>query len=365
MLLLLSVLSASAQSSAAREAEHVRLSESMRRLAGRNAWDGVDRGYRDLQALNIPLTYDDHYLGAQAAWALGDAEGTRARLERAMALRDDAEVRRWLAEIHSSYSSVQLTGAGPLQIAEAPFAADQRAALGYASARLAADGAFTGMLPNGQYTFGEHAFELFPGCPAVVVGQKAREVRAVPLRAAASLGIAITRAGTPGSRDLQPGGFGGPGPRLGIGPEVSLGDALGLKAEVGYQGLLSGDSRLHLGYVWLAGSWTLSDGDGLTLAAGPGAGLGVGRTVGLDRPSYEAFCADHPDDLRCGWVDLSALDEVVFTGAVRTAGLTGSAAIPGRALGRFHSGLALLGGVQTDTHRLYPWAQLALTLEGD
>ncbi|MFT5686061.1 MAG: hypothetical protein ACI8RZ_007016 [Myxococcota bacterium] len=379
MLLLLTILTAVAQSDEAREAEHVRLSDTMRRLAGRNAWDGVDRSYRELEELDLPLTYDDHYHGAQAAWAQGDIGSTRVRLERALTIESDEEVKRWLAEIHNSYTTVQIAGSGALQIAEAPFAADQRAALIFAEAELTESGGFSGMLPNGSYTFGEHTFELFPGCPAVVIGRSKKPkkpkqpkqpresgggVSVGPLQPAASLGIALTRAGEPGGSDLQPAGFGGPGLRLGLGPEMSLGDALGVKAEVGYHSLFASGSQLHLGYAWLAATWALSDGDGLRFSAGPGMGLGRAKTTGLDRTMYEAYCADNPGDIRCGWVDLAALDTVPLAGWVRTAGVTAGIMRPGRTMGNMRSGIALLGGVQTDTHRWYPWAELAITFHG-
>lgn len=373
MLLFLTILTAAAQSDEALEAEHVRLSETMRRLAGRNAWEGVDRSYRELDALDLALTYDDHYVGAQAAWALGDAGSTRVRLERALTVEADAEVKRWLAEIHNNYTTVQIEGPGPLVIAEAPFAADQRAALIYAEDRLAEEGAFAGMLPNGSYTFGERTFELFPGCPAVVIGKSRKRpsrtrssgggLSVGPLRPAASLGLALTRAGEPGGTDLQPAGFSGPGLRLGIGPEVSLGSALGVKAEVGYHSLFASGSRLHLGYAWLAGTWSLFD-DGLSLSAGPEIGAGRAKTTGLDRATYEAYCAANPGDVRCGWVDLAALDDVALAGWVRSAGLTAGLSRPGRTMGSVRSGVSLLGGLQTDTHRWYPWAEIAVTFRG-
>ncbi|MDG1481070.1 MAG: hypothetical protein P8R54_15875 [Myxococcota bacterium] len=368
MLLFLTTLIAAAQGDEVREAEHVRLSETMRRLASRNAWEGVDRSYRQLDGLALVLTYDDHYIGAQAAWALGDAGSTRTRLERALTVEADEGVKQWLAEIHHNYTIVQLSGPGALTSAEVPFAADQRAALAYAEVQLAEESRFNGMLPNGRYTFGEHAFELFPGSPSVIIGKGPGRSRGGglsvgPLLPAASLGLALTRAGAPAGIVLQPAGFSGPGLRLGIGPEVSLGGALGAKAEVGYHGLLTADSQLHLGYAWLAATWSIAE-DGLIVSIGPGLGMGRAKTIGLERTVYEEYCTANPGDLHCGWVDLAALDDMALAAWVRTVGLTAGASRHLRTMGSVRSGVSLLGGLQTDSHRWYPWAELAVTFHG-
>lgn len=368
MLLLFLTLTAAAQSDEAREAEHVRLSETMRRLAGRNAWEGVDRSYRQLDGLALDLTYDDHYIAAQAAWALGDAGSTQLRLERALTIKADEGVQQWLGEIHHSYTAVQLSGSAVLTIAEVPFAADQRAALAYAEALLAEDSLFIGMLPNGRYTFGAHVFELLPGSPTVIIGKspgrtRRGELSVGPILPAASLGIALTRAGAPAGIVLQPAAFSGPGLRLGLGPEVSLGGALGAKAEVGYHGLLTADSQLHLGYAWLAATWSIVE-DGLVLSAGPEVSMGRAKTLGLERTVYEDYCTVRPDDLHCGWVDLAALDDMALAAWVRTAGFTAGVSRHVRTMGGVRSGVSLLGGLQTDSHRWYPWAELALTFHG-
>jgi len=58
----------------------------MRRLAQRNAWYGVDQGYRKLEAL-VPkgevITPKEHLVGAQAAQSLGDITSARVRFVRA------------------------------------------------------------------------------------------------------------------------------------------------------------------------------------------------------------------------------------------------------------------------------------------
>ena len=364
MILLCTILSALAQGDEARQAEHVRLSETMQKLASRNAWEGVERTYQELGALGIPLTDGDHYLAAQAAWSLGDVDAVRLRLEQTLALRDDQEIKQWLAEIHNHYSTAQLTSTGSLEIAEVPFAADQRAAVDYASAQLQSTGHFSGMLPNGNYTLGEHAFELFPGCPDVVIGasrSRPRRERSAPagLQAVASAGVALSRAGDPLSAGIQPAGFTGPGVRLGIGAAQPLGQALGARLEVGYHGLFTSSATLHRGYLTLTPTWSITD--ALQLQAGPEVGLGHGRTHGLDSAAYDSFCIENPEDARCGWVDRDAIEAVEVVGVVRSAGVTAGLSVPWRSLGRLEGGLSLLGGVQSDTLRLYPWTQLALS----
>ena len=361
MILLLTALAMAGESDEALAAEHVRLSETMRSLASRNIWDGVDRSYRELESLRIALTHDDHYLGAQAAWAQGDAGSTRIRLERALAQEADAEVKQWLAEIHTSYSTVSLSGSLLLEIDEVPLAADQRAALAFAEKTLVADGGFAGMLPNGRYTFGDHAFELFPGCPAVNIGRfrSRREWSIGRLTPTASVGLGLSRVGTASASEIQPVGFTGLGMRLGLGPEISLGSALGLKAEVGYQNLLSIGSQLHLGYGWLAATGQLGD---WRLLGGPTYGVGAGTTTGLDLDTYQAFCAENPDDSRCGWVDEAAFGDVSVSGRVAVGGLGLGASRDGLSVGTLQGELGLLGGVMTDTLRAYPWIQLTLML---
>ena len=360
MLFLLALLQTSAASDVL-EAERVRLSDTMRRLASRNAWEGVDRSYREMEALGVKLPEEDHRLGAQAAWALGDVDSTRVRLERALEVADNVETRQWLAEIHNSYSPVSLSGAGALAIAESPFAADQRAALAYAQASLAEKRSFAGMLPNGSYTFGEHTFELFPGCPEVSIGRRVRSASSSSstITPVASLGVAVTRVGTPSGRDIQPAGFTGPGLRVGVGAERAVIGALGARAEVGYQNLLAGEDRLQLGYLWLAGRWSAG---AWSVLGGPGYALGAAQAVGIDEEAYRTYCEANPDDARCGWVDINAFSTAAISGTVRLAGLTVGVERPGPELGSFSSGMSLLGGWQSDTLRSYPWMQAALTV---
>ena len=74
---------AMAMSKAEAKAEHVRLSEDMRRLAKRAHWRGVDRSYRSMEGLlkkDVVLRYDDHFLGAQAARELGNVTLVYRRL---------------------------------------------------------------------------------------------------------------------------------------------------------------------------------------------------------------------------------------------------------------------------------------------
>ena len=72
---------------AASVAEQHRLEGELRSLAARAHWSGVDGTYRRLLALpGAPLSYDDHWLGAQAAEALGEPAEVYRRLQTAIAL---------------------------------------------------------------------------------------------------------------------------------------------------------------------------------------------------------------------------------------------------------------------------------------
>ena len=112
--------------------------------------------------------------------------------------------------------------------------------------------------------------------------------------------------------------------------------------------------------VWTAATWRLTD--RIQILAGPEVGIGRAQTVGLDTDTYKLWCAENPDDARCGWVDLGAFRDVEVVGTVRSAGGTLGVILDGAQLAGMRSGVGLIGGLQTDTYRRYPWAQVAFTL---
>ncbi len=151
-------------------AERHRLSEEMRSLSMRSHWQGVDDHYQELLALRgAELTYDDHWLGAQASSALGDVQATWDRLKRALDVNFTDEALTWWATLSAQYGEVRLVvkptygGSATLTIAEMPVALDQRATIEKAQQMLQEEGSYVGLLPLGQYQLGERSFEVLGG----------------------------------------------------------------------------------------------------------------------------------------------------------------------------------------------------------
>lgn len=138
--------------------EYRRLAEEMDRLAKRNAWGGVERTYEKMLATGITPTFDDLKTAAHAAQARGDIGEARTRLARASTIQEDKEVLDWLWAIDSNYGPVLLSG-NPGEVALAPkvmpFDPVQSKAVQFAVAQVAETGTFEGLLPKGDYTFGD------------------------------------------------------------------------------------------------------------------------------------------------------------------------------------------------------------------
>jgi hypothetical protein len=137
-------------------AEVDRLREELGQLARRNVWVGVDRTYREMEALAPDrLVANDHFVAAQAAAATGDTWLVTTRLRAALATGEDvAGVREWLTEIARRYGRVQLTG-DHLEAVRPPFAPDEAEAVRHAAATLEAEHHFDGLLPVGKYRVGD------------------------------------------------------------------------------------------------------------------------------------------------------------------------------------------------------------------
>jgi hypothetical protein len=148
-------------------AEYNRISHHLRELAERDAWSGVERSYREIRSLGVPLSFDDHLGGARSARALGDATSMRQRLVFANALQPgDHEVDGWLKEIGRSYGEVSLhcdPGKALLDRKGLPFDPNQQAAVKFAQLQVEQRGSFTGLLPAGDYAFGQFEFTVTGG----------------------------------------------------------------------------------------------------------------------------------------------------------------------------------------------------------
>ncbi len=162
------------------QAERDRLLEEMRTRSAARQWAAVERAYRQLHALGLEVPFEAHVLAAHAAQSSGDVEGAILRLEAALAVRPDPEVRSWLNELRQAYGRVVLETRGGtgllLEPLEPFFQPDRRAQVEAAARALAQTGTYVGMLPVGRYRLGDREFDVSPGV-AVQVTLSAREVR--------------------------------------------------------------------------------------------------------------------------------------------------------------------------------------------
>lgn len=149
------------------DAEQVRLSQDIKQLTQREAWVGVERKFEELEALGLPLSYDDLYRGACAARALGDAQAVYDRLKAASLVDPRRDVLDWMYAIDSNYAHIELLSdrprGGTLTTSAMPFDPDQRSAVLLAMAKVQREGSFTGLLPRGTYTFLGQTFTVDPG----------------------------------------------------------------------------------------------------------------------------------------------------------------------------------------------------------
>jgi len=398
--LLLAFFVGAASAGPVEAAEHRRISDEMKAAMARNTWSAVDEHYRklvELEARGEPLTVEDHWIGAQAARSLGDLRTCRERLDLAARAGGSRDVIGWIEEIDAGWGPLRVTvdatwaGDRTLVPAEPGFAPDQRAAVARATALLAG-GSFEGLVPVGSYSVGGQSVTVTTGervAALAIVGPPPSEVREGPYRLAyagprASIGVAYTRGGTLGeagsSADagLQAASFEGSGARLGVGLEVGLTRNVGLLAEVGYHNLfgpptvdgerledadtyLVAGNSLHLGYGWLAGSLRAGP---VSFAIGPVWSAGGGVVTGVD--GYCVSDGSGEQMAPCG-EDYPYLREDSAAGQRLAGRVTagGGAAAIGFSfvdIGPLRGGVALEGGLQTDTFRLYPWGQLAFTV---
>ncbi|MEQ1571169.1 MAG: hypothetical protein ABMA64_36410 [Myxococcota bacterium] len=160
--------------------EYARLSQEVRRLAERNAWEGAERTFRELEATGGPLTFDDWIRGAQAGRAVGDLGATRDRLRAATALREDPDVIHQLWDIDTRFGPVALL-CDPgsflaLRADQSSLDPDLLRATEYARAQVHDRCAFEGLLPLGTYHLHEAEFRVEPHRPPVEL-----DLRGLPL----------------------------------------------------------------------------------------------------------------------------------------------------------------------------------------
>jgi hypothetical protein len=372
-------------------AEHIRISEEMRKLASRNAWTAVEAQYQKLEALEAKgevLTYNENKMGAEAARAIGNITGCRSRLLKASRIDGKAEVVDWLAEIDASYGPVKIIfdpdfkGERVLVPTEPPFAPDQRAAIGWVATYIV-DHDFDGVLPAGEYTVsGTKVMVTVGGAAPTVKIERRKEDKKNLFHFAyvgprADLGVAVLFPGesfdgvVTESGALQPESFGGAGARLGIGLEMGLSENFGVIAQVGYHNLFGAPvvedsapdsytvnpNSVHMGYGWLAVSVRLDD---LWFAAGPLWGIGVGTVTGLDPACVSSAACTDPEGQVFNATDFA--DYQQLSGTIMAGGGAASVSYAVVDIGSLRGAVSVEGGAQTDFVRLYPWAQAAFTI---
>ncbi len=352
-------------------AEQARLAEEQKKLAGRNAWTGVERAYGSLLKTRCDLGFEQYLLGAEAARYLGKTWEQYERLEAAKAFDPQPEIVEALEAINGAYGRIDIQGdprrRPQLSRAEMPFAPDQRKSIERAQTVISETGSFHGMLPQGSYSVGEVPFDstIGPEWQNIVVGKvKRTEVASTDggtgasatqqdfLRYANLVGTvgpgflalpATDNLGSLRSGDQQfsPDGTFVSGFGIQVGGEVGLTydePALGVAATLGWQGGFGTDT-LHLVNLWLAGVARPGD---LRLALGPQYALIGGEGVGVD----ETFDIGH--DQRT-----DPNDQLPWGGRAWGGGLQGSV---GYGLLDFDAlqGVVELGGSwHTDTLRHY------------
>lgn len=156
----------------ASEAERTRLQRELHDQAARSAWEGVERTYRTLVELGLPLSPADHVVGHQSALRRGDALLAALRLARIPdpphAPADEAAQARSLEQaLLRSYGLVAIVVVPPrlrtLEREEAAFSPHQQAAVERAARLLHETGEARGLLPVGTYRVADRTFRVEPG----------------------------------------------------------------------------------------------------------------------------------------------------------------------------------------------------------
>ena len=158
------------------EAERYRLQAEMDRLARRNAWKGVERVYKELEALG-DLSTNSHLLGSQAAQSRGEMLQAMQRLEVAVAVGEGSEeateesgsgladAKRALELFTSRYGKVDISVDKSrismlVRTDGMPFSAQERESIVHARDQVVEARVFQGLLPIGNYMIDGEKFEI-------------------------------------------------------------------------------------------------------------------------------------------------------------------------------------------------------------
>lgn len=376
------------------KAEHIRLTEEMRRLSKRNAWKGVETAYVQLVELSKRgevLSSEDHYMGAQAARALGSINDVDVRLRAAARIKGSPEIIEWLADLDTNYGRVELVNKRKepvlLEALQMPFAPDKRTTIETAANQVTNTKGYTGLLPIGDYHFADKTFTVSPSIPVKIMLMEDKSQKQAtrksdePYRLAYvgprfTIGPSVTQVGDPGSAqgdalaDSGPAGFMTTGGRVGLGLEIGFTERWGLLTEIGWTGGLGatltddqsttttgipadrglpfdiGRSSTSMGYGWLAGTMRAGK---FWMSLGPAWYGGRARSYVDPEDSAAAEGSDHPSIL-------------TLKGDILAGGAAAGLSFVLMEFGNFNGALSLYGGAHTDLTRLYTWEELAFTL---
>ena len=148
-------------------AEVARLAEEIDSLAQRQVWKGVERKFKEMEAIGAPIPEDAYLNGAYAARELGDMQATFDRLRSAMEIKPTKEIEDWVQAIDQHYGHVTLvtvpSRGSEFAPAEMPFDPTQRKCVEAAMEKVSETGKFDGLLPEGDYEFTGQTFRVEAG----------------------------------------------------------------------------------------------------------------------------------------------------------------------------------------------------------
>lgn len=317
-------------------AEALRLREEMKKLAAKNAWAGVERSYDNLMKLPVDKTFDDHFLGSQAAKYQGKTWEMYERLSRAKEINAKPEIVSELEAMDGRYGRVDIQGTFkvlPTVDVVMPFSPDERKSIEWAQKVLSETGSFKGMLPiDIEYKLNGAGY-VVPFTPkagpdwlsldlhSVGNWKKASSGEVAPVVEAPTdpvegggekppkpsggggvqgpidtagpvvmLGYSFLSSGQPGAPSEagpyelndgyeQPADMAGSGAGAELGAEVVLtGKKFAVSGTVGYAGMIATDDYAHGFRGWLAGSYRPGN---ARISFGPTYGVIVGKGIGL------------------------------------------------------------------------------------
>lgn len=313
------------------DAEMNRLSGEMDRLAGRNAWTGVDRIYLQLLDLTTGLDANIHMLGAEAARNMGKIYEMYRRHERVAELDPNPEVLEVIKAMEGAYGRIKIKGSSRWKVAlerpSMPFAPDERKGIEYAKMILAETGNFEGMLPAGAYKIGQREFSVEAGTQwqeikvekSDISGRDGLVIYAGPVFNTGyhftTSSVSVEVEGEDGRHMPVPDTFSGNGVAFDLGGEVGFSRMFGIVATIGYRGLYGTDTfHSTIGTIGAAirpGDFRFVVAPSYGLIKGNGIGVAEWFDINQDKEQYPTSDLSFEGRAMIGGVGLSAGYSVV------------------------------------------------------